>query len=88
MINNLTLEELPQILTAQHIADHMHIARITVYELFNIPPERGGISNFRVGKSRRVTKDEYIKWINRQQQQQTNILQQRLTRIEGRKSVI
>jgi len=83
MKKTLTIEELPQILTAQHIADYLILARITVYELFNAPPDRGGIPNFRVGNSRRVVKEDFINWIERQRKEQAAVAQRRINRIEG-----
>jgi hypothetical protein len=52
------------ILTAQMIADHQHISRRRVYELFQLVPEQGGIPCYEIGKSKRVLKADYINWIN------------------------
>jgi hypothetical protein len=81
-MKSTTIEELPQVLTAQHIADYLILARNTVYELFQLPPERGGIPNFNVGKSRRVVKTDFISWINKQRQQQDKVAQRRIDYIE------
>lgn len=60
----LTLDQLPEILTAQHIADYLKISRRRVYELFKIHPDHGGISNFDIGFSKRVRKKDLVKWID------------------------
>jgi hypothetical protein len=81
-MKSTTIEELPQVLTAQHIADYLTLARNTVYELFKLPPDRGGIPNFNVGKSRRVVKSDFIGWIQAQRQQQDKVAQRRINYIE------
>lgn len=58
-------EELPEILTAQHIAKYLGISRRRVYELFQLKPQYGGIPNFDIGFSKRVEKDDFIDWIQR-----------------------
>ncbi|MBY9081242.1 helix-turn-helix domain-containing protein [Paenibacillus sp. HN-1] len=87
MNKQLTIEELPPVLTAQQIADYLIIARQTVYGLFDLPPERGGIRNFPIGKSRRARKAELIRWIEMQEKQQDTISNKRLDYIEGIKTV-
>lgn len=57
------LEELPEILSAQLIANYLGISRSTVYTLFQTKPEFGGIPNFEVGNSKRVVKVEFVNWI-------------------------
>ncbi|AXF39526.1 helix-turn-helix domain-containing protein [Paenibacillus larvae] len=57
------LEEMPEILTAQQIANYLSISRRRVYELFQTKPECGGIPNFEVGKSKRVYKYDFTQWI-------------------------
>ncbi len=81
-MKSANIEDLPQVLTAQHIADYLYLARNTVYELFQLPPDRGGIPNFNVGKSRRVVKTDFIGWINKQRQQQDKVAQRRIDYIE------
>lgn len=81
-MKTVTLEELPQVLTAQHIADYLILARNTVYDLYKLPPDRGGIPNFQVGKSRRVMKTDFIGWINKQRSQQDEVAQRRINYIE------
>ncbi len=60
---NKTLESMPEVLTAQMIADYLHISRRRVYELFHIPPSYGGIPNYDIGISKRVDKPDFISWI-------------------------
>lgn len=60
---------MPDILTAQHISSYLNISRRRVYELFQIIPELGGIPNFEIGASKRVDKNDFVSWINRQKEQ-------------------
>lgn len=76
------IEDLPQMLTAQHIADYLIIARNTVYDLFKLPPDRGGIPNFNIGKSRRVMKSDLVSWIQSQRTQQDTDAKRRIEYIE------
>ncbi|ARF69488.1 hypothetical protein B7C51_19210 [Paenibacillus larvae subsp. pulvifaciens] len=62
-MENLKLSDLPDILTAQLIADYLSISRRRVYELFQLKPECGGIPNFEVGNSKRVYKYDLTQWI-------------------------
>lgn len=59
----LKIDELPEIITAQNIADILKISRRRVYELFQITPKVGGIPNFEIGNSKRVVKDDLLLWI-------------------------
>lgn len=61
----MKLDEMPEILTAQNIADYLGISRKRVYELFQIKPEHGGIPNFDIGYSRRVRKKDFVAWIDK-----------------------
>lgn len=63
-----TLEELPDTLTAQHIADHLQVSRRRVYEHFQMSPEVGGIPNYEFGISKRVDKSDFIEWKAAQKQ--------------------
>jgi hypothetical protein len=58
-----TTETLPEILTAQDIADFLAISRRRVYELFQLNPQLGGIPNFEIGLSKRVVKADFFNWI-------------------------
>ncbi|SHH86276.1 helix-turn-helix domain-containing protein [Desulfosporosinus lacus] len=62
-------DELPEILTAQHIADYLGISRRRVYELFQIKFTAGGIPNFEIGLSKRVEKKDFFEWIDAQKQE-------------------
>lgn len=57
------MNELPNILTAQDIADYLRIGRKRVYELMDLSPEHGGIPTFNVGRSRRVERKDFERWI-------------------------
>jgi len=70
MTETYTLETLPEILTAQNIADYLVVSRRLVYDLFKKNPSAGGIPNFDIGftekASKRVMKDDFIQWIQDQ----------------------
>jgi excisionase family DNA binding protein len=57
------MQDLPSILTAQDIADYLRIGRKRVYELMDLSPKHGGIPTFSVGRSRRVEKADFLRWI-------------------------
>ncbi|MCV4233359.1 helix-turn-helix domain-containing protein [Virgibacillus sp. LDC1] len=59
----VTLDDLPEILAAQHIASYLGISRSTVYSLFQMSPEVGGIPSFDIGNSKRADKTDFIRWI-------------------------
>lgn len=61
---SVTLDSLPGVLTAQHIATYLGISRRRVYELFRMLPAAGGIPNFEIGSSKRVDKEDFLKWID------------------------
>ncbi|MGD6964504.1 helix-turn-helix domain-containing protein [Fictibacillus phosphorivorans] len=65
--NKPSLEELPQILSAQDISDYLHISRNTVYELFKKPPANGGIPVISIGITKRVRKENFITWVKQQE---------------------
>jgi excisionase family DNA binding protein len=58
-----TWESLPDTLTAEHIAQFLGISRKTVYELFKLKVEHGGIPNFEIGASKRIAKADLEIWI-------------------------
>lgn len=64
----VSLDDLPDILTAQQIADFLVISRRRVYELFQIKPEHGGIPNFEIGATKRVDKSDFVNWIESRKQ--------------------
>jgi len=71
-----TWESLPDTLTASHIAQFLGISRKTVYELFKLHVEHGGIPNFDIGASKRVEKADLAIWIANQKQKkaQSNVV--------------
>lgn len=60
----MKLEELPEILTAQHIASYLQISRKTIYSLMESKPDAGGIPTMRIGGSKRVLLDDFVQWMN------------------------
>ncbi len=58
----LRWDDLPDVLTAQHIADYEGISRRRVYELFQTSPEHGGILSYGIGSSKRVEKVDFAEW--------------------------
>lgn len=67
-MKNKYIDDLPDILTAQNVADYLNISRKRVYELFQLKPEYGGIINFKIGFSKRVDKQDLIQWVNSQKE--------------------
>jgi len=59
----LLINNLPEILTAQYIANYLGISRRRVYELFQLNPAFGGIPNFDIGFSKRAEKKDFLSWI-------------------------
>jgi len=57
------IDELPDLLTAQDIADCLGISRGMVYTLFLTNPQYGGIPFFSIGTSKRVTKSNFVTWL-------------------------
>lgn len=57
------MSDLPNILTAKDIARYLRLAPNTVYGLMDVKPEHGGIPCFSVGKSRRVERADFEKWL-------------------------
>lgn len=56
------LEDLPDVLTPQHVADYMGISRRRVYEYCQIPKEAGGLNSYTIGGSRKIDKADLIEW--------------------------
>ena len=65
----MKLENLPEMITAQHIASYLGISRRRVYELFQTKPEYGGIPHFEIGITKRVDKQDFENWIARKKQE-------------------
>lgn len=63
MIQNTSLDSLSDILTAQDIASYLKISRGSVYDLFKLNPEQGGIPSIAIGLSKRVEKVDFLLWI-------------------------
>ena len=59
----MPIDDLPEIITAQHISDYLGISRGKIYELFQINPASGGIPSFDIGKSKKVEKKDFVAWI-------------------------
>ncbi|MEN6350309.1 MAG: helix-turn-helix domain-containing protein [Syntrophomonas sp.] len=60
---NIKISEMPEIITAQHIADYLHISRRRVYELLSLAPEAGGIPSIVIGASKRAAKTDFEAWL-------------------------
>lgn len=60
----ITFEEFPDILTAKHISNHLHLSKVRVYELFRLSVTAGGIKSFDIGRSKRVVKQDYLDWLS------------------------
>lgn len=81
-------DELPDVLSAQRIADYLGVSRRIVYGLFDLPVRMGGIENFPVGlgdkrPSRRVFRSDFINWLERQKKGQQQAVNRRFELIEG-----
>lgn len=59
-----TMDTLPEIMTAQHIATYMGISRARVYELLKLRPVAGGIPCINIGATKRVCKDDFVEWLD------------------------
>jgi len=68
----ISLESMPEILTAQDIANYLKISRGSVYGLLKLKPEHGGIPNIAIGLSKRVEKSDLINWIQAQKTKQAS----------------
>ena len=58
----MSINDLPEIITAQHIATYLGISRGTVYTLFQVKPP-AGIPSFDIGNSKKVEKKDFVAWI-------------------------
>uniref|UniRef100_UPI002FDB2BE8 hypothetical protein n=1 Tax=Anaerospora hongkongensis TaxID=244830 RepID=UPI002FDB2BE8 len=55
-------------ITVKMISEHLHLSDRAVYVLFDLPPDKGGIRNFRVsagGGGRRAMKKDYDLWLKK-----------------------
>ncbi|MBP2641889.1 MAG: helix-turn-helix protein [Firmicutes bacterium] len=57
------IDTMPDVLTAKMIGRHLHLSLRRVYELLDLAISAGGIPSFRIGRSKRVMKEEYRSWI-------------------------
>jgi excisionase family DNA binding protein len=64
-----TWDSLPEALTAQQISNFLKISRKSVYELFRIPAEQGGIPYFQVGGTKKTDKEDLKHWITKMKQE-------------------
>lgn len=60
----MTLATMDEVLTAEPIANYLHISRKTVYRLMATSPQAGGIPSFNVGSSKRVLREDFVAWLN------------------------
>ncbi|ENH95686.1 hypothetical protein J416_14812 [Gracilibacillus halophilus YIM-C55.5] len=68
-----TWDSLPDTLTALHISQFLQISRRRVYELFHTHVEKGGIPNFEIGASKRVSKEDFKKWISLKMKEKNDV---------------
>lgn len=59
----MTMESLPEILTAGHMAKYLGLSRRMIYDLMKTKPEAGGIPSFNIGYSVRAEKSDFIAWV-------------------------
>lgn len=69
----MTMDALPEILTANHIAKYLGMSRRVIYDLFKTRPEAGGIPSFNIGYSKRVRKSDFIHWIDTRVKQKATV---------------
>jgi hypothetical protein len=67
MKKEVSLDKLPEIITAQNISDYLHISRNRVYELMKLSPEHGGIPVISIGFTKRVRKETFEMWLKNQE---------------------
>lgn len=66
------LAELPEILTAAHIAKYLQLSRTRVYEMCQWKESAGGIKCFKIGATIRVKKVDFERWLENQGLAQTS----------------
>ena len=62
--NTITLEELPDVLTARHVSEFLGISKVRAYELFRLSANVGGIKSIAFGRIRRVYKKDFLEWLS------------------------
>lgn len=54
-------------MTAQEIADELRISRAKIYQLMELPADKGGIPYYKIGNSKnaakRVDRTQFEKWL-------------------------
>ena len=58
-----TIDDYPMLLTAPHIAEILMVSNPTAYQLM----EQTSFPLIRLGRNKRVRKDEFFKWLTLQQ---------------------
>jgi hypothetical protein len=61
----MSIEEMPDVITAQHIGGHLGISVTQAYILLRTSEDAGGIKSFKIGKPVRAHKSDYVKWFNK-----------------------
>jgi len=69
----MSLDTLPEILTAEHMAKYLGMSRRVIYDLMKTKPEGGGIPSFNIGYSKRVRKSDFIHWIDTRVKQKATV---------------
>lgn len=70
--NTKDLDALPDILTAQDIANYLRISRYTAYQYLKMSPEHGGIKSFETGRSVRCRKIDFVEWLELEQERKAH----------------
>ncbi len=64
----MKLEELPDVLTADVLAQFLSLSKRRVYELMDISDDHGGIPCLRIGRSKRVLKADLLEWLDKRKE--------------------
>lgn len=59
----LYFDELPDVLTAEILAQFLSLSKRRIYELMDINVNAGGLPCLRIVRSKRVLKTDLIKWL-------------------------
>lgn len=62
-------EELPDVCTPQIAADFLGISRGRIYEYCQQSPDANGIPSYTIGGSRKIDKEDLLRWKEAQRQQ-------------------
>jgi excisionase family DNA binding protein len=63
----LTLEDLPDIISVQQVADFLGVSKNTLYSWCNT----GELTSFKIGNTRRIRKSVLLNWIEQKERQQS-----------------